>query len=290
MPRDLGGLASHVQQTTTTLAVCWKLVTQSGAVYGFTSCSRDLVIDGVTYYANSGMEPTAVEVVAGLQVDNSEVLGFVRPGIIEADQLRAGLFDGATVFKFLVDYNDPDGDQVKLMRGVLGEVQVRANQFAAEQRGGSQWLAATIVPLTQATCRAIFGDPVQCKARVRTNTATVTLVTDQKTFRASTLVGARPDGFFDYGYLTWTGGNNNGLRHDVRHFNQANGEITLMADAGMVIQVGDTFTVREGCAKTRAACKTKVRDVDGGTNNILNFDAEPDIPGNDVLLRIIRAK
>lgn len=282
MPRDIGTLAAHVQQTTTTLAVCWRLVTQAGAEYGFTSCSRDLVVDGLTYQANSGMEPTAVECVAGLQIDNSEVLGFIRPGIIEADQVRAGIFDGAVVYKFLVNYMDLSDDPVKLLWGVMGEVQIKGeNQFTAEMRGGSQWLAATIIPLTQATCRAIFGDPVQCKATAGTNGGTVTTVTDQKTIRASGLIGARADGFFDYGYLTWTGGNNAGLRHDIRHYNQATGEFTLMADATLLIQNGDTFTAREGCAKTRAACKAK--------GNILNMDAEPDIPGNDVMLRIVRA-
>lgn len=282
MPRDLGTLETHVQQTTTTLAVCWRLVTQAGAEYGFTSCSRDLVVDGLTYLANSGMEPTAVQCSIGLEVDNSEVLGFIRPGIIEADQVRAGLFDASIVYKFLVDYNDTGGDIVKLLWGVLGEVQIKGeNQFTAEMRGGSQWLAATVVPLTQPTCRAIFGDPIQCKATVNTNSATVTTATDQKTFRASSLVGARADGFFDYGFLTWTGGNNAGLRHDVRHYNQATGEFTLMVDATLLIEVGDTFTVREGCAKTRAACKAK--------GNILNMDAEPDIPGNDAVLHIVRA-
>lgn len=287
--RDIGALSTHVQQSTTTLAVCWRLVTQQGDEYGFTSCSRDLVVDGLTYYANSGMEPTAVEVVAGLQVDNSEVVGFVRPGIIEADQLRAGLFDGAVVYKFLVNYESPASGKIRLLWGVLGEVQVRGeNVFNAEMRGGSQWLAASIVPLTQATCRAVFGDPVQCKAQVRTNNGTVTSVTNRKTFRDTALIGARPDGFFGYGYVTWTGGSNDGLRMDVRHFNQATGEFTLMADPSIPIEVGDTFVAREGCAKTRAACKTKIKPG-GGTNNILNLDAEPDMPGNDVMLRIVRS-
>lgn len=289
MPRDIGDLSTHVTETTTTLAVCWRVVTAAGVEYGFTSCSRDLVIGGLTYYANSGMEPTAVECVAGLQVDNSEVIGFIRPGVFEAEHIRAGLFDAAVVEKFCVNYNNPGGGQIKLERGVLGEVQVKGTtQFSAELRGGSQWLAANVIPLSQATCRAIFGDTVQCKATVRTNNGTVTSVISQKTFRASGLVGARADGFFNYGYVTWTGGNNNGLRMDLKQYNQATGEFVLITDAILAIQVGDTFTAREGCAKTRAACKTK--EGPSGTNNILNFDGEPDIPGNDMLLRIIRAK
>ena len=288
MLRNLGSLGGHVVQTTTTMAVCWRMVTQAGATYGFTSCSRDLVIDGLTYRANSGMEPTAVEVNLGLGVDNSEVAGFILPSVMEARQLRAGLFDAAQVFKFVVDYTNPEGGQVKLEYGVLGEVQIQGTMFTAEIRGLSQWLASEVLPLTQATCRAIFGDPVQCKATVRTNTAAVTSVLNSKTFRASSLVGARADGFFDYGYLTWTSGDNNGLRMDVRHFDQATGELSLLADVVIPVAVGNTFTVREGCPKTRAACKTKMGPL--GANNILNFDAEPDIPGNDIMLRIVRAQ
>ena len=281
--RDLGTLAAHVEQDTMTLAVCWRMVTTAGIEYGFTACSRDLVIDGLTYKANTGLDPTAVEIVAGLQVDNSEVIGFLKDGVIEADQVAAGIFDGATVYKFLVDYTDPDsGSSVKLIWGVLGEVQVvGATHYQAELRGGSQWLAANITPLTQATCRAKFADPVQCKATMHTNNGAVTSVTSLKLFADSALIGVRPDGYFDYGYLLWTGGSNTGLKMDVRHFNQATGGITLMAAAIIAIEVGDTFTVYEGCAKTRAACIAK--------GNIINMDAEPDVPGNDILLKIQRA-
>lgn len=285
--RTGGALESHIEQTTTTLAVCWRLVTLSGDEFGFTSCSRTLSIDGLDYLANTGMEPTAVECSAGLAVDNSEVLGFIKPGVIEADQVRAGRFDGATVYKFIVNYEDPDGDQIKLLWGVLGEVQVKGQQFTAEMRGGSQWFAAQIVPLTQATCRAPFGDPVQCKADKLIVPAQVTTVASRKLFQSDDLVGAAADGLFDYGYVVWTSGDNEGLRHDVRHYDQATGEVLLMAEVAIPISDNDQFEIHEGCAKTRAACKTKTGP--DGLNNILNFDAEPDIPGNDVVLRIVRA-
>jgi uncharacterized phage protein (TIGR02218 family) len=279
--RDIGTLAAHVVLTTTTLAVCWKIVTQAGIEYGFTACSRDLEIDGLTYWCNTGMEPTAVECAIGLSVDNSEIVGFLQQGRIQEDKVRAGLFDGATVYKFLINYNDLAGDTIKLLWGVMGEVQIRGtNQFTAEMRGGGQWLSGVIVPLTQATCRATFGDE-QCKFTVRTNNATVTSVTDRKTFICTGLIGARADGFFDYGYLTWLTGDNAGLRHDVRHYNQATGAITLMAETVIDVSAGDTLTVREGCAKTKDACKSR--------SNIINYDGEPDIPGNDLVMKIVRA-
>ena len=281
MSRSIGSLATMVQATTMTLACCWKVVTQYGATYGFTTCSRDLVIDGITYSANSGMEPTAVECNLGLQVDNSEVLGFINPSVLSADLLRAGYFDAATVYKFLVDYTNPSGSKIKLIWGVMGAVQLNSEvQFTAEMRGGSQWLAADVVPLTQATCRAVFGD-AQCKYSVVTANGTITSVASAKQFACSALIGAYADGYFDGGYLIWNSGQNSGLRMDVRHFDQSVGGFLLMSNVVLPIAVGNTFTVRQGCSKTRAACIAK--------GNILNFDAEPDMPGNDALLRIVRA-
>lgn len=281
MPRDLGGMATHVTQTTTTMAVCWKILTQAGVVLGFTSCSRDLVVDGVTYYANTGLEPTAVECNVGMQVNNSEVEGFLIPGLLTEQMVRAGFLDAAQVWKFVVNYFDPDSGKVRLQYGVLGEVQIKGQiKFTAEINGLAQWASATVVPLSQATCRANFGD-AQCKKVPGTNNAAVTAVASQKQFTAAGLIAARADGFFDYGYVKWLTGNNAGLRMDVRHYDQATGVFTLLDDQVQAFAVGDTFQAVEGCAKTVAACKAK--------SNIINFDGEPNIPGNDAILHIIRA-
>lgn len=278
--RELGVLTAHMQQRTTTLACCMRIVPMIGPELYFTACSRDIVVGGHTYLANVGLDPTAMQMTAGLAVDNSEFSGFVHPQGIQEGLAKAGYYDGSTVYKFMVDYTNPgSGDSWKGIWGTLGEVQVKGVQFTAENRGTSQLLTVPITPLSQATCRATFGDE-QCKATVHTNPGTVTVVTSQKQWHCTDLVGVRVDGFFDYGYLTWNTGNNTGLRMDVLHYDQAVGGILLIQKAVLLIEPGDTFTVREGCAKTKAACKAKA--------NLINMDAEPDIPGNDVRFKIQR--
>jgi hypothetical protein len=62
-------LKTHLTAEVTTLALCWKVVRKDGVTSGFTSFSRDLVVDGITYKASTGFTPTAIETSAGLAVD-----------------------------------------------------------------------------------------------------------------------------------------------------------------------------------------------------------------------------
>jgi uncharacterized phage protein (TIGR02218 family) len=77
-----------------------------GQVFGFTSVDQDLEIDGVTYVASTGITPYAIDSKADLSVPNMQVNGLLdSTGITEAD-LVAGLWDGAAVENFEVNFRD----------------------------------------------------------------------------------------------------------------------------------------------------------------------------------------
>jgi uncharacterized phage protein (TIGR02218 family) len=279
--RDAGDLLTHLAQPVTTMAVCWRIETTGGEVFGFTTCSHDIEIGGLLYKASGGMQPTAVQSSIGLSVDNGEVAGFLNASVLPALRIRAGVFDNAKVYEFIVDYETLDGGQLRMLWGTIGEITRKGVSFSAEIRGSTQLLAAQIVQLTQATCRNEFGD-AKCKAVPGTNSAAVSSVPSSNQLVASALVGARADGFFNGGYLTWTSGQNDGLRFDVVGFTSSSGTIKLAQKFVLPVANGDTFTIREGCLKTVPACKAK--------SNILNLNAEPYIPGNDTLLRVVRSQ
>ena len=51
---------AHVQTGLTTLARCWKLTRKDGWVRGFTDHDEVLVIDGVTFAADTGLTAQAL--------------------------------------------------------------------------------------------------------------------------------------------------------------------------------------------------------------------------------------
>lgn len=174
-------LAAHIADPLTTLATCWRVERRNGAVFGFTDHDRDLVVDGVTYRAKTGYRRAAIAARADLSVDDTEVDGILDAAEIDAASLRAGLWDGAEVRIFLVNWSDPTQGALRLRRGRLGEVIARDDgTFRAELRGLAQALNVTVGELYTPECRADLGDArcrVPLRPSLRANSTTYVLGT-----------------------------------------------------------------------------------------------------------------
>lgn len=167
MPKSIpAALKAHLQQEVTTLATCWKVTRKDGQVYGFTTHSSDLVVDGVTYKASTGFLPTTAESAADLSVDNMECTGIIDSVDIKEEDILAGKWDGAKVEIFMVNWQDPSMGKIILPGwGWIGEITLRNGKFVAEVRGLAQALQQTIVELISPLCRANLGDN-RCKVRL----------------------------------------------------------------------------------------------------------------------------
>lgn len=82
-------------------------------------------------------------------------------------------------------------------------------------------------------------------------------------------------GFFAYGKVVWTSGQNAGFTSIVKVF--APGVVTLGLPTPNPIAVGDTYTIYAGCDKQMGTCRDRY-------NNLVHFRGEPYIPGPDTLL------
>lgn len=254
----------------TTIAFCWRLVRADGAALGFTSHDRDLEIQGLAYLASPGMIPAAVERGGG---DAPEVAGAVTSDLLASADLAAGRWDGAASRLFAVDWTDPDGEQVVLATGTLGEVAVARGRFEAALRGPEAALARPACETTSPTCRAELGDR-RCRVDL-----------------AGRHVRARATAWNEDGWIELDG------MVDVDRF--AGGRITALdspasglgaritavrtgtvrvADAGLEEVVGARVLLTEGCDKRFATCRDRFR-------NAVNFRGEPFLPGNDLLTR-----
>lgn len=150
----------------TTLAQLQQIVRTDGVEFFFTTHDRDIVFNGDTYTAKTGLKSSAIANDSSLSVDNQEVEGiFDSADITEAD-LRAGLFDHAVVFLSNLTYEDISAGIVKVRRGRLGEViQTEQGFFRVEIRGLTQAYSQRIVELYSPHCRADLGDS-RCKTPI----------------------------------------------------------------------------------------------------------------------------
>ena len=83
-------------------------------------------------------------------------------------------------------------------------------------------------------------------------------------------------GYFDYGVLTWTSGNNIGLSMEVKNY--VPGQITLQLPIPYALTLGDTYTIASGCGHSL------VNDCQARYGNVYNFRGEPYLPGLDRLI------
>ncbi len=83
-------------------------------------------------------------------------------------------------------------------------------------------------------------------------------------------------GYFAYGTLQFTSGQNAGYKNEIRAF--APGEITLALPMPYPVAVGDEFTISAGCDRSMGTCI-------GRFNNIVNFRGEPYVPGTDTIYK-----
>lgn len=266
-------LTTHLQGEVTTLATCWKITRTDGVVKTFTDLDSDIVFASLTYLSIAGFTPSSVETKDNFSVDNVEVQGMFQTGYITAPDLLAGKYDFAEVEIFIVNYLDLSQGRMLLRRGRLGEVTMQKDTFIAELRGLAENLQQTIGELYQPSCRAILGDS-ECKKVLTsfTFTGTVTTVTSGLIFTSNALTQAA--GYFTGGQISWTSGNNNGLKMEVKEF--ANKQVVLAQAMPYAIQVGNSFQIIAGCDKTHQTCISKF-------NNIINFRGEPFVPGTDAI-------
>lgn len=273
-------LAAHLAGGVTTLCNCWKLTRGDGRVMGFTDHDRDLVFDGVTFEAAAGFTASAIESSAGLSVDNLDLAGGLNSDRLDESDLAAGLYDDATVEIWRVNWQAPE-QRLLLRKGNLGEVSRGATGFTAELRGLAHRLNQPVGRLLQYGCDADLGDGccgVDLAAGAMRGAGIVAAAEDDRVVTASGL-GDFAEGWFERGWLLFTGGANEGAGCEVKlHTLTPEGAVVELWQAmAREIAVGDTFTVTAGCDKQFTTCRAKF-------GNGANFRGFPHMPGNDFVI------
>lgn len=271
-------LQSKLDARTTTNARCWRVVRSDGLELGFTDHDQALEISGLSYEPDSGFVASSADATTGLAPGMHDVSGLLRSTRISETDLIRGLYDGAEVSQYLVDWTDPEV-RVLLSRGLIGKIRRDGVTFDAEVTGISDLLNRPYGRAYVYSCDSRLGDE-KCGVDLATSafrgTGSVVEVTSALQFTATGLSGFSKD-WFTGGSVIWVTGENAGTRSRTKSHLTSGGSAILETwlTPAMRVNVGDTFTITAGCNKTSTDCRDKF-------GNLLNFRGFPHMPGDDV--------
>jgi len=274
-------LQAKLDSGVTTLCRCWRITRRDAVVQGFTDHDEDVVLDGLTCRAGTGLTGSEATARLGLAVGGSEISGALADDALSEADLAAGRYDAATIEIFLVDWSEPSLS-VLLSKGTLGEVRREGQAFVAELRGLADRLNQESGRRYGATCSADLGDSrctIDLAGSVFRGTGAVAQLSGTSSFLATGL-GAFADGWFSAGRLQWTSGANAGLAVEVKSHRIVDDDVALDLWQAMPepLSTGDSFVVTAGCDKRFETCRSRF-------NNAINFRGFPHIPGNDFVAR-----
>ena len=162
--RDISNeMRDHLDEGVTTLTACWKITRLDNEIFCFTEGTRELEIDGFTYLPQGGFLRSAFANDSTMNASNMEAMGYFDDDTILETDLRAGLFVGARVEVFYVNWADLTMGVIPIMVGRLGQTHYSsAGVFKTELRGLAAQMAQPIGEVYTPLCRSDLGDPDGC--------------------------------------------------------------------------------------------------------------------------------
>jgi len=264
-------LTEHLSSGNTTICYCWVVRRQDGEVLGFTDHDVDVVADGVTCLSTTGITTSTFAQSLGLSIDDLEIEGVIDDDSITEVDIRGGLYDGASVDLYIVNWDDTD-EFLHLASGEFGElVETDGGGFQTEFLSRVVTLNQPSGRVYQRTCDTVLGSEA-CTVDLtdpsyRTDTTVVVVVDDRMTVAS---LSGFDDDWFTLGKIITEDGQEIGIR---RHVGTT---LDLWRSPDVTIEPTTPVTVIAGCKQDVNTCREKF-------DNVLNFQGFNLIPGNDRL-------
>ncbi len=262
-------LAARLASGATSLCLCWRFSRRDGAVFGATDHDTDLVVEGVTYHAASGLAGASFLTSAGLAPGRATCAGALSIDFLREDALRDGVWNNAAVDVFRVDWLQPDLS-VHVWSGFIGEVTCDGARFESELVGRKAELERLIGRVYARQCDADLGG-VRCRVDLeqsgyRHETQIAGVISDKELELVS--AGAFEAGWFVGGQLRAQGA-------AAARIASMDG-VRVRLNQALSLEPGEAVTLIAGCDKSWATCRTKFQNGD-------NFQGFPHLPGPDAI-------
>ena len=278
MSRTLSpALTGHLATRSHTRCKMLLLDLTDGTSIGITDHDKDIAFDigdgTVTYGAGTGILASNVALSCGLDADNYEVTGPIAD-VVTLDAILSGRFNRARSRLFEVNWKELSAGAIKILSGNVSEARIEGGKFILEIRSDVDHYNQTVGRIITNQCDADYADGIRCFATPTEITGTVTTSTDPLHMTVS-FAGSYANDFFNKGTVIGLTGANTGFVVEIEDWTSG-GAITLFAPLTETPDVGDTFTVRDGCGLSRADCMAH--------NAIEWFRGYPEVPGRKVLM------
>lgn len=277
-------LQAKLDQGATTLCWVWILTRRDGARFGFTDHDQALELEGVSCEPASGFSAGDLRSETGGAPARGAVFGQLDSGVINREDIKSGVWDGAGLVLSRVDWSDPSLFY-RAFTGELGEIRHGEQGFEAEVAGLSARLNRTIGRAFSRLCDAELGD-ARCGVDLgRAGRRAEGVVSEQITARALRISAASSldASALIHGVLSWP----DASWPDQRIVSARNEGVARVIELESAVPEGVTpgqaVRLSVGCDKRFETCQ-------GRFNNALNFRGCPHMPGNDALIRPVRTR
>jgi uncharacterized phage protein (TIGR02218 family) len=259
-----------MSDTTTTFCFCWRVTKTDGQVLGFTDHDQCLDFQGTSFEPQSGFSQSEAQSSLGLAVDTAEIEGALSSAMLSEEDIDAGLFDGAKVETFRVDWRAPDA--AKLVRvSAIGKIIRRDGALVAELESLTRNLDRPAGRYLRRSCDAELGDArcgVQIAGPSMMAQGTIVAPKGDATYEVAGLDGFA-DGWFAAGRMTL-----GSVSARVTDHRRATSGVLVRLAEDHKLEAGTVFSIRVGCDASFATCRDKFA-------NTVNFRGFPHLPGND---------
>lgn len=270
MSREIpAGLAASLASGCMSLATCYIVTRRDGVVFGFSDHDRPLQVLGVDCRPEGGFDASTIDETLGASTDGTDIMGAIDDARITRADIVAGLWDGAEVRVFVVDWTAPDV-AFERVRLTIAEIQFSGARIVAQLRSALAAFNQERGRLLEHDCPFDFGDS-DCGFDV----AGVTVTREVRAVSGDWIeladVAGQPDGTYDLGRLVTTTGE---IAHVLNHTGP---RLTLFAPFGVVPGVGDEVSLARGCDKSFATCRAY--------ENERRYGGFPFMLGTDVVIQ-----
>jgi uncharacterized phage protein (TIGR02218 family) len=285
-PHCMSWMAENLNRSTHRFATLWTITRADAQVFRFTDHIGALTDrHGETFTPIGGPAVTAKEHAGGAREHTAEMMAAMVVGGAEMDDLEAGLWEDAEAIEVIVDWRYPWAGCFKRHRWWLRDVQWDGEKWTAQLGGYASRFQRPRGDVYSSVCGHDFGDgfgqatTFGCMFDVASTQESGTvsaLVSPLRTFQATGLTPAHVAEYFVAGQIVWTGGDNTGHKSAVRKQTEGSGyyELEIELSLPQAIQVGDTFTIVQGCQKRLVEdCIPR--------GQVINFGGFPFMPGAD---------
>ena len=253
-----------------TLCFLWRVERLDGTIIAATDHDEPVVFRGDTYSPTVGITTTKLSQKIGLETDNIEVQGSVDGEVIKEKDIEAGLYDGASVDIFIVDWSNT-GQYSHKLRGKFGNVYLTESGYTTEVYSKSNQLSQASGRTYQRTCDTVLGSP-QCG--VNLNNPTYSTVCEILAISDQTLLVTNAalydSDWFSLGELI----SSTGQRYRIKTHTASSLELW---NPPSNLRIGELARIVAGCRQTASVCSSKFQ-------NIRNFRGFNLMPGNDSLI------